>query len=101
MKPLEKALDGWLGRGEASITTPPMDGAFRPNARLDAAAAILETPAPDGLAVTSQGLIVSTGRSLLRVDKGTSAPVASFDAEITALTGLPDGGAAVGLNDGR
>jgi hypothetical protein len=101
MIPFRKAMDRWLGRGEASITTPPMDGAFRPNDRLDAAGAILETPAPDGLAITSQGLIVSSGRSLLRVDKGTSTPVASFDAEITALTGLPDGGAAVGLNDGR
>jgi hypothetical protein len=101
MIPLKKAMDRWLGRGEASITTPPMDGAFRPNDRLDAAATILETPAPDSLVVTSQGLIVSSGRSLLRVDKGTSAPVASFDAEISALAGLPDGGAAVGLTDGR
>jgi hypothetical protein len=101
MIPFKKAIDRWLGRGEASITTPPMDGAFRPNDRLDAAETILETPAPDGLAVTSQGLIVSSGPSLLRADKGASAPVASFDAEITALAGLPDGGAAVGLDDGR
>jgi hypothetical protein len=101
MIPFKRAMDRWLGRGEASITTPPMDGAFRPNDRLDAAEAILETPAPDCLAVTSQGLIVSSGRSLLRADKAQSAPVASFDAEITAVAGLPDGGAAVGLVDGR
>jgi hypothetical protein len=101
MIPLKKAMDRWLGRGEASITTPPMDGAFRPNDRLDAAVTILETPAPDGLAATSQGLIVSSERSLLRVDKGTSAALASFDVEISALAGLPDGGAAVGLIDGR
>ena len=31
MRPLRQALDRWLGRGEASITTPPMAGAFRPN----------------------------------------------------------------------
>ncbi len=94
-------MDRWLGRGEASITTPPMDGAFRPNDLLDAAETILETPAPDGLAVTSQGLIVSSGRSLLRVQGAGGAPVASFDAEISALAGLPDGGAAAGLIDGR
>ena len=29
------------------------------------------------------------------------APIASFEAEIGALAGLPDGGAAVGLIDGR
>ena len=48
-----------------------------------------------------KALIVSSGPSLLRVDKPQSAPVASFDAEITALAGSPDGGAAVGLADGR
>jgi len=101
MIPFRQALDRWLGRGEASITMPPMDGAFRPNDSLDAAPAVLQTPAPDSLAITAQGLIVSSGRSLLRVDKAGGAPVASFDAEISALAGLPDGGAAAGLTDGR
>src|SRR3984885_16175339 len=35
MNPLKKAVDSWFGRGEASITIPPMDGAFRPNDLLD------------------------------------------------------------------
>ena len=35
MNPLRKAVDRWFGRGEASITMPPMDGAFRPNDLLD------------------------------------------------------------------
>ena len=78
-----------------------MDGAFRPNDLLDAAPPIVETPAPDCLAVTSQGLVVSSQRSLFRVDRPGGAPLASFDAEISALAGLPDGGAAVGLIDGR
>jgi hypothetical protein len=101
MNPLKKAVDRWLGRGEASITTPPMDGAFRPNDLLDTAATILETPAPDGLAATSLGLIVSSGRSLFSVDQPGGAPLAAFDAEISAIDGLPDGGTAVGLIDGR
>ena len=66
MNPLRKAVDRWLGRGEASITTPPMDGAFRPNDLLDSASTILETPEPDCLAVTSRGLVVSSERSLLQ-----------------------------------
>src|SRR5271163_1178079 len=94
-------MDRWLGRGQASITTPPMDGAFRPNDLLDAASQVLEAPAPDGLAVTSRGLVVSSGRSLLLVDGPGEAPATSFDAEISALAGLPDGGAAAGLVDGR
>ncbi|MBV8797373.1 MAG: hypothetical protein JO136_20750 [Hyphomicrobiales bacterium] len=101
MKPFARALDRWFGRGEASITTPPMDGAFRPNDLLDAAAVALEAPKPDALAVTAQGLLVSLGQSLKRVDKLEDKAVASFDAEISALTGLPDGGAAAGLVDGR
>jgi hypothetical protein len=101
VRPLTKALDRWFGRGEASITTPPMDGAFRPNDLLDAAALVLEGSAPDALAATAQGLLVSIGRSLKRVDKAEGTPAANFDAEISALTGLPDGGAAVGLVDGR
>ena len=56
------ALDRWFGRGDFSITEPPMDGAFRPNDRLDAAAIALELRAPDALAVTSRGLLVSLGR---------------------------------------
>jgi hypothetical protein len=101
MNPLKRATDRWFGRGEASITTPPMDGAFRPNDLLDSAATIFETPAPDALAVTSLGVVVASQRSLFSVDQPAGAPIASFDAEISALAGLPDGGAAVGLVDGR
>jgi hypothetical protein len=100
MSVFARALDQWFGRGEFSITTPPMDGAFRPNDALDAAASVLETPVPDNLAVTSQGLMASSGPSLLSVEK-PAAPAAVFDADITALAGLPDGGAVVALADGR
>jgi hypothetical protein len=94
-------MDRWLGRGEASITMPPMDGAFRPNDLLDSASILIAAPAPDCLAVTSHGIVASSERSLLAVNRPGGAPVASFDAEISALAGLPDGGAAVGLIDGR
>jgi hypothetical protein len=101
MNPLRKVVDSWLGRGEASITTSPMDGAFRPNDLLDSAPAIFETPEPDCLAVTSHGVVVSSERSIISVGKAGGAPIASFDAPIGALAGLPDGGAAAGLIDGR
>ena len=61
MNPLRKAVDRWFGRGEASITIPPMDGAFRPNDLLDLAPTVLEAPAPDCLAATSLGLVVIVG----------------------------------------
>ena len=101
MNLLQRAVDEWFGRGEASITVPPMDGAFRPNDLLDSATTALEIPEPDCLAETSRGLVVSSGRSLFSIDRPDGAPLVSFDAEISALAGLPDGGAALGLIDGR
>jgi hypothetical protein len=62
---------------------------------------MFEAPAPDDLAVTARGLVASSQRSLYRVDPPGGAPIASFDAEIGALAGLPDGGAALALIDGR
>ena len=101
VNPFRKSIDRWLGRGDASITVPPMDGAFRPNDLLDAAPPVIALRNPDCLAVTAQGLVVSSERSLFSVDRPGDAPLASFDAEISALAGLPDGGAVVGLVDGR
>ena len=101
MNPFRKAVDRSLGRGDASIAMPPMDGAFRPNDLLDAAAPIVELPAPDCLAVASSGVVVSSECALFSVDAPGGAPLAAFDVEISALTGLPDGGVAVGLVDGR
>jgi hypothetical protein len=100
LNPFRKAVDSWFGRGEASITIPPMDGAFRPNDLLDLAPPVFAAPAPDCLAVTSQGVLVSSDRSLFRVEKPAGAVVASFEKPIAALAGLPDGGAAVALIDG-
>lgn len=100
MSPLGAVLDRWLGRGGASITVPPMDGALRPNDRLDTATPVLVTPAPDGLALTARGLVVSGPHVLVSLDPPASTPLASFAAEIGAIAGLPDGGAAVGLIDG-
>src|SRR5579863_6641844 len=88
MNPLRKAVDDLFGRGEASITVPPMDGAFRPNDLLDSAASVLEISEPDCLAETSQGLVVSSGRSLFSVDRPERTPLVSFDGEISALAGL-------------
>ena len=56
-----RRMDRWLGRGEASITMPPMDGAFRPNDRLDAARVVAGDAGARLLwRVTSRGLVVSS-----------------------------------------
>ena len=48
---LARAFDNLLGRGEAAVTVPPLDGALRPNRALDEAASRLPLADVDCLAV--------------------------------------------------
>ena len=93
-------IDEYLGRGEFSITVPPLDGALMPNELLEETEKLLIIDAPDCLAIMNGVPVVSSHTKVLEVDNG-GKEVARFDAEIACITGLPDGGLAVGLVDGR
>ena len=95
-----KMINEYLGRGEFSITVPPLDGALMPNELLEETEKLLIVDAPDCLALMNGVPVVSSRSKVLEVDKGGKV-VAQFDAEISCMTGLPDGGLAVGLVDGR
>jgi hypothetical protein len=95
-----KMINKYLGRGEFSITVPPMDGALMPNKLLEETEKLLIVDAPDCLALMNGVPVVSSHSKVLEVDKG-GKEVAQFDAEISCMAGLPDGGLAVGLVDGR
>ena len=95
-----KMINKYLGRGEFSITVPPMDGALMPNELLEETETLLMVDAPDCLAMMNGAPVVSNRSKVLEVDNG-GKEVARFDAEITCITGLPNGGLAVGLMDGR
>ena len=95
-----KMINKYLGRGEFSITVPPMDGALMPNELLEETEKLLIVDVPDCLAIMNGVPVVSSRSKVLEVDKG-GKEVARFDAEISCMTGLPDGGLAVGLVDGR
>jgi len=95
-----KMINKYLGRGEFSITVPPLDGALRPNELLEETEKLLIVDAPDCLALMNGVPVVSSHFKVLEVDKGNKE-VARFDAEISCITGLPNGGLAVGLIDGR
>src|SRR5438874_7252435 len=58
---LIRALDNVLGRGDAAVTVPPLDGALRPNRKLDEAGSRLPLPGVDCLAVVSGELLSSAG----------------------------------------
>jgi hypothetical protein len=94
-----KMINEYLGRGEFSITVPPMDGALMPNELLEQAEKVLMIEAPDCLALMNGAPVVSSRSTVVDVDTGKE--VARFDAGISCMAGLPNGGLAVGLVDGR
>lgn len=93
-----RIVDGVFGRGEHAITVPPMDGALRPNTRLDSAEILREAPGCDSLAVVDGALVFSAGNAVLAVQSGKL--LAEFDDEVTFIAPLPGGGAVVGCAGG-
>jgi hypothetical protein len=98
---VRQAIDVFLGRGEAAITVPPLDGALRPNRRLDDARVRVACGQPDNLAVSDGRLLLSSGPRLLRVEGDRVVTEATLSSDITCLAAAPGGGVVAGLADGR
>lgn len=95
-----KFIKKYLGRDEFSITVPPLDGALMPNELLEETEKLLMIDFPDSL-IAVNGLPVVSSRSRILSVAERGEVIAACAAEITCLTGLPDGGLAAGLIDGR
>lgn len=96
---LDPILD--IFRGKA-VTIPPMDGAFRPNNRLDEAALLAALSAPDNLASDGGRLLATSGDTVLSIRPGAAPePVERFEAPVTALAVSPAGELAVALASGK
>lgn len=96
-----RSLDTILGRGEAAVTVPPLDGALRPNRKLDEAALRLPLPGVDSLSAVGGRLYASSGLKLFALDEAgqwTTHHIAP--AEIACLADV-GGGLALGLADGE
>jgi hypothetical protein len=63
---LRRAVDNFLGRGEAAVTVPVMDGPLKPNQLLEAAGRVLTAPEIDNLAATAEGTLYTSGNTLVR-----------------------------------
>ena len=61
---LRNAWDALWGRGDYSVTVPPMDGALRPNSALDEAETLLEAEGIDNLAVFAEPALFHAGQDL-------------------------------------
>lgn len=96
---LDPVLD--LFRGEA-VTIPPLDGAFRPNTRLDEAPVFADLTEPDNLLVADGRLLVSSGNAVYSLAAGVEPKVVgTFLSPITALALSLSGELTVGLESGK
>jgi sugar lactone lactonase YvrE len=84
---LNACLDRFLGRGDASVTVPPMDGALKPNNLLDEAQSVAMLTEPDNLLFHDGALVCSSGAELLRIDPATGRTevLQRFDGPVTAM----------------
>jgi hypothetical protein len=103
MTMLRTATERLLGRGEAAVTLPPMDGALLPNNVLEHASALAQLKAPDNLVQQGDRVFCSSGNKVLQLDpaSGSLTPWLDFEAEVSAMTTLPDHGLVVALVDGQ
>jgi len=81
---------------------PSINGALRPNQKLDRALLLAECPAPDNLLWQDDHLLFTSGKRVLLLDnlhQEESEPeeILHFDSEITALAAAEDGSLAVAL----
>jgi hypothetical protein len=100
---LTRAFDRFRGSGEAAVTIPSMDGAFRPNHLLETAFSVLEITEPDNLAWDGRRILFSSGSQLLELKRGHSAPnrIADYEHPITAVSGHVSGVIGIGLASGE
>jgi Strictosidine synthase len=95
-----RILDAVLGRGESAITIPALDGALRPNRRLDEAPDRIPINRPSGIIAGPEGPLVSTGDEIRRLDaRGAWTLVHKAKSAISCL-GKAVGGFALGLESG-
>ncbi len=96
---LDPILD--IFRGKA-VTIPPLDGAFRPNTKLDDAPAFAELSEADNLLTAGDRLLASSGNAVFALAADGTATVAeTFQSPVTALALSPSGELTVGLETGK
>ncbi|TPI20827.1 hypothetical protein [Mesorhizobium sp. B4-1-1] len=96
---LDPILDVFRGK---AVTIPPLDGAFRPNTRLDDAPAFAALNEPDNLAIADSRLMVCSGNAVYAIAAGVDPGVVeTFASPVTALAVSPSGELTIGLESGK
>jgi hypothetical protein len=94
---LKRTVDNFLGRGEAAVTVPVMDGPLKPNQLLEAAGRVLTAPEIDNLAPRPDGIVFTSGNTLSAIPGGE---IARFPSVISCLATDLGGALAIGFDDG-
>lgn len=98
---ITKPLQNWLGRGDAAVTVPPMDGAIKPNNLLETAPLLKTHEAPDNLVIQDGKILFSSGHEVFQSsdDFTASEKIAEFSTTVLAMAVSEQGVLAVALAD--
>ena len=91
----------FLGRGDAAIVVPVMDGPLKPNERLDAAERVAEIAGIDNLVSSDGRLWASSGDTLGWIDGGAFETLKRFDSPISSIAADSQCRLAIGLEAGK
>ena len=94
-----RTIDSLLGRGEAAVTVPPLDGALRPNRRLDEATR-LPLREVDCLAAVAGELMASAGDTIFALRGGAWSARRRHESAVTCIAEA-NGGLAAALATGE
>lgn len=98
---ISRLLDNILGRGEAAVTVPTLDGALRPNRALDEAGLRLALADVDCLVSRPDGLWASAANRLCSLSGAKFEIAQQFEVPIAALAAVGAEGLAVALSNGQ
>lgn len=98
LETLKTLRDKMLGRGDAAISIPTLDGACKPNRVLEDAPIIATLNAPEDLASDGTTLYATDGARVLRLDSDRFVEHKKLESTITALACLPGGGLAAAID---
>jgi hypothetical protein len=98
---LARAWDNLFGHGDAAVTVPPLDGALRPNRRLDEAVWRVALEEVDSLAVVSDTLLASAGNAVYALDGQSWRIWREYEAGVACIVALGGDALAVALATGE
>lgn len=91
MRMFSSLVDRFFGRGDYSVSVPPMDGALRPNERIEQGTGLYQGVKPDNLVTLSDRLVFSDGPQLMDLDDDRATPIGTkMKSDIVAMAAFAE-----------